>query len=232
MTGIQFDQYHTERDWRLRWISSEISMPESDSKTISVPGMDGVIDLTESLTGRVTYKPRVLSFTFDCPDGDMLHWHTYQAIIAGACHGKTMQITLDHDKGYYYVGRVAVSFEKKNLVNSTVTFTITAEPYKYEAIGSAEDWLWDSFNFYTGIIRAYKELAVSGTRTLTVIGTAKPMVPTITCSAAMILTAAGKTYRLAVGTNRDSALPVLPGKQEWIFTGTGNVSIAFRGVSL
>ena len=65
-TGIKIDDKHTERDWGLRMISMVIPMPEPKTNYIDIPGADGSLDLTQSLTGNVPYNMREgVQFTFD-----------------------------------------------------------------------------------------------------------------------------------------------------------------------
>ncbi|MBE6723362.1 MAG: mtfA protein, partial [Ruminococcaceae bacterium] len=46
MLGIKIGDKHTWRDWGLRLESYTIPMPEPQTKTIEVPGMSSVLDLT------------------------------------------------------------------------------------------------------------------------------------------------------------------------------------------
>ncbi len=103
------------------------------------------------------------------------------------------------------------------------------EPYKYELFSSLEDWLWDSFDFETGVIREYKDLVVNGSLTVDVPGTRKEVLPTITASAAMQVEWKGIRYDLLAGVNKIYAISIPEGDQKLIFYGNGTISIDYRG---
>ena len=65
MNGVIFNDKHTYRDWGLLMKTRpNISPPKPKLKLIEVPGSDSVIDLTESLTGKVHYEMRTIGFEF------------------------------------------------------------------------------------------------------------------------------------------------------------------------
>lgn len=231
MIGTTIGEKHTYRDWGLRWISCNTPMPDVQVNEITVPGRDGVIDLTESLTGEPLYHNRTVELVFDAR-GIIDDWQQLYSEIAAYCHGKQFKIILDTDPDYYYYGRIAVNTTKNSRQNGTLTITAGAEPYKYELKHSAEDWEWDSFHFITGIIRGYKNIPVCGSKALTVIGTGKTIVPSIECSAPMTITSNGVPYYLKAGNNKNPEVKIFPGENRLSFTGNGVVSIQLRGVCL
>lgn len=229
MIGVKIGDKHTWADWGLRLTGYTIGMPEPQTKTIEVPGMSGVLDLTEALTGTISYNRRSLSFSFALFDSNYERWQSVYSEIANACHGQRKRIVLDTDPGYYYEGRCTVDAAKDNNRLSTLTITVDAEPFKHELSSTTEPWQWDSFNFLTGVIRDYGSISVSGSKTLTVIGYSRPEVPTITCSAAMQLTLGGKTYSLPAGESVNSDILIPPGETALTITGSGTVSILLKG---
>ena len=62
ITGIKFGEYHSYEEWGLMLISITIGLPEPKTVLIDIPGGDGVLDLSESLTGRMQYGTRKLEF--------------------------------------------------------------------------------------------------------------------------------------------------------------------------
>lgn len=62
------DDKHTERDWGLIWTDVKIESPEEQRKYITIPGRDGVLDLTEALKNGVRYGNRSVTNTFILPD--------------------------------------------------------------------------------------------------------------------------------------------------------------------
>lgn len=70
---------------------------------------------------------------------------------------------------------------------------------------------------------------MDGTLTLTIPGTRRPCIPTITASTAMTATFGGKEYALTSGDNRISGICITEGDNVLTFTGDGTVSIDYRG---
>lgn len=232
--GVQIGQRHSVDDWGLQCIDVEIGTPAAKIKQISVVGRNGLLDLTESLTGSDTpkFENRPIRLTFVLIDKSMSRWATMDSIIKNYCHGKTMDIILDSDLGYRWRGRCSVTTTKEDAVYSKFTVEVDAEPFKYDVNGSDGNWLWDSFNFETGVIREYYNLEVSGSKTVTVIGSPIESVPTITVSADMTVRFNNVTYNLKTGSNKISDIVIVEGENKLTFSGTGVVTIEYKGVSL
>lgn len=228
--NVTIGEKKTYDDWGLLLQSLVISMPEAKISQVDIPGADGMIDLTEAM-GSVKYNNRDLQMIFDV-QGDPENWHSLTSRIGSYLHGKRLKIILDTDPGYYYIGRLALNSEKSNYLINRITITGNMEPYKYELFSSLEDWLWDSFDFETGVIREYKDLVVNGSLTVDVPGTRKEVLPTITTSAAMQVEWKGIRYDLLAGVNKIYAISIPEGDHELIFYGNGTISIDYRGGTL
>lgn len=227
--GVTFGQKHTYRDWGLLPKSRPTAAPpDVVTNYVDVPGLDGQLDLSEVLTGRVGYQTRDFSAEF-LVIAARTRWDTLYSEILDTLHGQRVKIILDEDPGYYYMGRVTVNTLKSDRKTATISIKAVCDPYKLEIAGSLDDWLWDTFNFETGIIRDYKALTVDGTLTLTIPGTRRPCVPTITVSDAMTATFGGKEYAMTAGSNRISDITITQGDNVLTFTGDGTVSIDYRG---
>ena len=232
MSGIMIDDKHTERDWGLIWTDVEIESPEEQRKYITIPGRDGVLDLTEALKNGVRYGNRSVTNTFILPDRNIKLWHDTFSEIQNYCHGKIRKIYLDSDPFYFYRGRVSVSSAREDAIHSSITITCNAEPYKYERTSSIEPWLWNTFSFKEGIIRNYKDISVNGSRTVTIRGREQRVIPIIDVSTAMSVEWAGKTYNLNAGKNKIYEIELGPGDNKLVFKGKGTVTIDYRGGSL
>ena len=51
--GITFDETHSFRDWGLRLKKIAIGIPKAKTEYVSVPGMNGDLDLSEAQNGGV-----------------------------------------------------------------------------------------------------------------------------------------------------------------------------------
>ena len=63
-------------------------------------------------------------------------WPEIYSAVMNAIHGKRLQIVLDDDPDYYWLGRVHVGDPKSDKGAMTFEITATVEPYKYELYGS------------------------------------------------------------------------------------------------
>lgn len=136
MQGVTFDTYHSYNAWGLILKSQPvITQPKPKEKLVEVPGTDLVLDLTEALTGKVHYSPREIKCEF-LTMASRSRWPEIYSAVMNAIHGKRMQIVLDNDPDYYWLGRVRVG-DPKSDKGAAMTFEITAtvEPYKYERYG-------------------------------------------------------------------------------------------------
>lgn len=231
-TGIKIDDKHTARDWGLRMISMVIPMPEPKTNYIDIPGADGSLDLTQSLTGDVPYYMREgVQFTFDSSSG-YEDWHAMSSEIANYLHGRKRKVIIDSDPGFYYDGRLQLDSQKSNEIMNLIVITGTMDAYKYEVADSLGDWLWDDFDFETGIIREYGNMQVAGELNVIIPGRRKHVIPVITASTVMTVSYQSKTYDLAAGVNKIYDLVLGEDENTLTFTGNGVVSIDYRGGSL
>ena len=182
--------------------------------------------------GDVKYKQRSISMEFDMLDTDYFDWQAKLSEIANHLAGQKYKIFLGSDPAFYYIGRLKLDTEKTEKAESKITISGEVDPYKYEKYSSLDDWTWDDFNFETGIIREYKDLQVSGSYKLYIPGRRKKIVPVIECNTAMQVTYDGKTYSLPVGRSKVFDIWLGEGDNYLTFTGTGTVSVDYRGGSL
>lgn len=199
-------------------------------KTIyqDVPGADGSLDLSTAIAGRIIYERRVITLNFGC-GYPMDKWPEVFSEILRNFHGREGKLIFDDDPMYYYAGRMTVSEYSRARTLGTFTISVNADPYKYELTASDEDWLWDSFSFEKGVVRDYRELEVNGSLSLTVPGTQRWVIPEITVSASMTVSYEGKNHELKQGTNKIYDIVIKEGENMLMFTGTGTVTISYRG---
>ena len=228
MEGVKFDDFHSYDDFGLILNAVTISPPEPKTYSVEIAGADGVIDLTESITGDVKYKNRNLDFIFTYKGNHASQLREYTKLCK-YIHSRNMRIILDSDSNYYYEGRVKIS--KCDHQPGICTFEITCDvaPYKYDF---GNDWLWDPFDFEEGFINELGNITVDGTLEVLVIGHRKKYVPWIECSSQMTVEYNGITYELKAGKNKNFDIMISQGENRFIFTGNGIVSIENKGGEL
>lgn len=128
------------------------------SKTVEVYGANSVIDLTEVPRGFPTYQNRTGSLTFyvDGSDSDF-NWVATLDRIVNHLHGFAMKMMLDDDPNNYYYGRFEVSGWNAGSHWNEITIDYDLDPYKYSVFTTAEDWLWNPFDFKNGTIPINQE---------------------------------------------------------------------------
>ena len=237
MSSDQSYKYHsitigtknTWDDWHLIPSSRPLfNPPPVKTSYVEIPGGDGVLDLTTSLTGKPLYSNRTGSWEFFVENG-FKDWSVLYSEIMLYLHGQEYKAWLDDDMAYYYEGRFSVNQWKSNPAMSSIVIDYNVGPYKQYAPNDA-NWLWDPFNFETGVIRYYKNLPVKGMLKVDVVGDAMDTVPTITSSVAGIrLEFNGASYILKKGANIIDDIIITDGDNPFFFYGNGKISIDIVG---
>jgi len=161
--SITFGDKNTWDEWRLVPTSRPVFNPPAQKvKTLDIPGSDGVIDLSTSLTGYPVFQNRTGSFEFivvdykywtpmrdnvndtvrdyvndDIKGAGFRQWHEAYSDIMNYLHGRTMRAVLEDDPDYYYEGRFTVNSWKSEKNWSKITIDYDVNPYK-----------WAEFLFY------------------------------------------------------------------------------------
>lgn len=131
MRGVTFGIKHSYRAFGLLLKKRPyISPPPPKTKLIEVPGSDIILDLTESLTGKVHYGMREGKFEFFVVGGRP-KWSAVYAAILNELHGQRLQIVLDDDPNYYWMGRVSVNEWESDKKTATIVLSAQLEPYKH-----------------------------------------------------------------------------------------------------
>lgn len=226
MKGISFNDKHSYRDFGMVLTSKEIGIPSVKENKVSVNGMDGAVDLSEALTGYVNYENRKLSFTFTVIDRKEL-WLNILSSVSMQLHGKTMKVVFDDDKDFFYKGRVLVNKFKSSKAHSEIVIDVDAEPFKYRREQSTGQWLWDSFNFRTGIAQI-TSYVVEETLEVVIVNTRANVCPEFVSTVQMEIVFDGETYTMQAGTKKFYDIVFTEGFNNIIFRGTGAVDVVFR----
>lgn len=234
---------NTWDDWHLIPESRPLFLPpEPKTDYFDIPGVDGHGDFTEALTGEVLFKARTGSAEFLVMNG-YWNWNVAYSTIMNFLHGRRFRVFLEDDLYYYYEGRISVDKWRSEKGNSRIVFEYDLNPYKIERYSTKDGWLWDPFDFDTGVIREYKDLVVNGTYTATIIGSRKTTIPkfiaTVTSGTEIVVKwsgTPGKNYSLKTCTAENPTkfpdIKIKDGISTMTFTGQGRVTIDYRGGSL
>ncbi|MBO6253173.1 MAG: hypothetical protein J6O49_05910 [Bacteroidaceae bacterium] len=225
--SITIGEKNTWDDWHLVPTSRPlVAVPQIKTHFVDIPGGDGQLDLTTALTGRPLYGNRSGSWEFLVMNGYQ-SWELLYSDILNYLHGQAFKAILDDDPDYYYEGRFSLNEWRSQKDWSRITINYNLAPYKFSVEGTTGDnWLWNTFNFETGVIRSYKDIQISGSGRVAVVSEKMTVVSEIITSASgMKVTWKGATYNLNQGTNKISKIKMETGVNYLDFTGTGKVTI-------
>lgn len=207
MKGVTFGNYHSYNDLSLILSSKTIGTPSPKTETIDIPGGDGVIDLSDFF-GEVKYNNRNLSFEFSTivPQAEFMNLFSE---VQNALHGQKMQIILDDDSEWYYVGRITVSEWKADKNIGKLTIDCDCEPYK------------------TKLAKTVVSVEVSGETTVILPNSNKTVVPTIDITGEISLTFGTNFYTLSEGRYDLPAVRLTKGENTILLSGTGTASFTY-----
>ena len=230
--SITFGQKNTWDDWHIVPTSRPtFSPPEVKTNYIEIPGADGVIDISEALMHRPTYKNREGDFEFIVVN-DYGVWTERYTEIMEYLHGKSMKMFLEDDPGYYYQGRLSVNEWKSDQNWSLITIHYNVEPYKYPKFTEVSGWSYSPMDVQKGVINDYRVFALESNKSIFVKTRGRSVCPVVTSSRDDVQMHVYKgdhtsdTKILAKGVNTFSDLIILPnGEYRFDFTPSGPAEI-------
>lgn len=210
MNQLQFDDVRSYDDWDIYLSSYEIGDAEPKENYIDIPAGDGSIDLTEALTGEVSYENRsfTATLTLKPPRSD---WMALLDEIRAYLNGRVRTLIEPDDTEHYYIGRFKTSFNKDGVLG-ILTVTGTVEPYKYKNNPTVRN----------------VTLQENGTSNITLKNSRKRVIPTITTSAQVTIKMGNVTRVIVAGTHRLTNIILTEGDNLLTITGTQGTTIKFE----
>lgn len=227
------ESYHSLKDWGLIICNNDyLQEPEMESYYVQVPGRPGKLDYTDALTGRPVYSTRSIRIIF----GGVRERREWDIVISeyrNLLHGNLVKLVFDNDPGYFWQGRATIEeFDRTQRMGTFALAIRDADPYKYSVLDAGSDWLWDTFSFLDGVIDDGENLSFAEQFSFTISEIGMPFVPVIEVkrisSAALSMTANGKTYTLRTGENRFPDLIVDKNDVVLQFKGNALLSVKYR----
>jgi hypothetical protein len=115
----------------------ELSPPEPVTHTVDVPGRNGALDLTEALSGDVTFSNRKMAFELLWVGDAMAGFEAAKTALSNYLHGRRLAFTWSLDPGYEYTGRFSLTGYSSGIDYGTVSLEVDADPYKIKGPMSA-----------------------------------------------------------------------------------------------
>ena len=126
-----FNEKNTFYDWNLLLTSKTITPPEPKTNNIEINGMSGSIDLSEALTGEITYFDRSISMSFWTDYGSRNDRNEVLRKIRTNLHGRKIKIIEPDDPKHYFYGRVKITNESNVIPYAEISVDATCEPWRY-----------------------------------------------------------------------------------------------------
>ena len=131
--NVDNDYINTWDDWYLIPSSRPVvSPPIERTKFVTVPGRDGTLDYSQSVSRKPVFDNRTGKFEFylenDIPGWD---WETAYTTICETLKGKRVRMALEDNPAHYYEGLLWVSQYKSDKGHSKITLEYTFHPTMY-----------------------------------------------------------------------------------------------------
>lgn len=232
--GIEF---HSIDDWGLYVSNNDyIGTPVLYTKYIEVPGSNKMLDVSQALTGRRTYKSRPISVDFGRVH-PKIEWDAVISNFRNNIDGRIVRLIFDNDPNYYWIGRCQITDFDRVMTLGTFKLKVPdADPFKYSVQSNVDPWLWDPFDFENDIVPEEPVIEVNGSASITVPKGTMYTCPEFTVTGMttpIVLKFKNRTYTLKSGYNYFPAL-MIGGDEEITlnFAGVGRVLMEYRGGSL
>ena len=148
---------NTLKDWFLVPLGRPVINPPMQKRsTIDIPGANGILDLSNSLTHYPVFENRTGQIQFavlnEKPGYD---WLTVYTKIMKFLQGNEVKMFLEDDQKFFYEGQFWVDNwdSRSDGTWSEVTLAYDLQPYRRSIYSSVGDWLWDPFNFELDVIQ-------------------------------------------------------------------------------
>lgn len=210
------DKFNTFSDWRLILTTKSVTPPLVKTNYVSIDGMSGTLDLSEALTGEVTYNDRTVSASFVLAEGSFDERNYLLHEIVNRVHGKKVKIIEPDDPNHYFLGRVTVTVLNNLLPYGDISLEATCDPWRYSINDSV------------------RRVEVNGQTIDVVINNngAKTLSPEITVTGSVNITFNNGSVSLTDGTYKISDLRLYAGVNIIGVSGEGVVTFTYKEADL
>ena len=125
------DKFNTFNDWRLILTAKSITPPQAKTNYVNIDGMSGTLDLSEALTGEITYNDRTITASFLIIEGAFKDRNSLIREIVSKLHGKKVKIIEPDDTEHYFYGRVTVKNINNDKAYGKIDLEAVCDPWRY-----------------------------------------------------------------------------------------------------
>ena len=196
-------------DWNIVLTKASIPLPSIKTSSVDIKGANGILDLSEVLTGDVCYSNRDIKLTFSLMED--MDYNSTISNIANYLHGKKVTLKLTSGDEYFYSGRATINQCEYSPGKSILIIGINADPFKYSVTES---------NVLVNLSNETKSLTLPNKR--------MRVAPTLVVTGSVTMTFEGKTYTLQAGKQQSLNFVLSEGNNNVSLGGTGSVKITYR----
>lgn len=220
ISDIYIDGKSVKNEYGLLLASKTISAPSVRTNMIVVPGRDGAIDATDSLTGEPIYDTRIISISlFGIKSISGKEWPVALSDFCNAFHGKKVEVYFPEDSAHYYSGRLSVGEIKLDGGRQLLPVEIICDPWKYK---SSETTVTMS-----DLSTEYKQLSL--------FNESRPVIPKITVEQETMLLWKGSTINASAGSHIFPDIRLSAGEntlEAKVSSGNGVITVTYQEASL
>ena len=211
--AVTLGAYNTAQTGLWTLTGLELSSPTFQTNLVQIPGRDGPLDLSASLTnGQPRYNSRTLEITLENSDGTREQREQRIRAMIAELDGFRKKIWLPDDPGHYLEGRIHVVREYNDLAHAAVTVTATCDP-----------WLYNNEE------TVHSLTATSTAQTATIVNSGRRAVaPVLSVTGSVNITYGGSSWTLNQGSHRMTDLVLEPGSHQLTYSGSGTVKVTYR----
>lgn len=208
MRGILINNdVHTGQDLELVLESKDLGSPSVQINTVEIPGRNGLLDISQAITGEPTYNNRNQTYKFVGNGSRELVLNLIDVMMR--YHGQYITIVVDDYLDYYFEGRVEVTYtDKYNYVEFELK--VDAQPFRYALEPTSVS--------YTAIDSQEVILNNSGVT----------VIPKIVTDAETTIIYDNVSYQLSAGTYEPEDLALRRGDNAYTITTEGTITIEYR----
>lgn len=212
---LVLDKFNTFYDWDLVLTELDVTPPEPKTNYVELDGMNGTLDLSESLTGEVVFKDRTLTASFWTSTGSRCDRSLLLRDIITALHGRKIKIIVPDDPTHYFYGRVKVKSVTNLIPYTEFKIEVTCDPWRYSNSHISRSFVVSEA---TDLI-----LNNNGVRTL---------IPMITVSGTVNLICGNASVSLTDGSYKVSDFKLYRGSNIIKVSGNGSVMFTYQEADL
>ena len=212
------DKFNTWYDWRLILTAKNIAFAEPKTNLVELDGMSGSLDLSEVLTGEITFENRVITASFWTNNGTYQEREKLLRDVTVAIHGKKIKVVEPDDPDHYFLGRAKITAKNNTIPYLVFTIEINCEPWRY-AVSEANR----TVEVRNENIPTYVIIRNTGVKTL---------IPEITVNGLVTIKYNDITTTLTYGTYKIPDIKLKQGVNSIEVSGDGSVTFKYREADL